>query len=167
MEFWVNLSAILQIPASIATVIGLSAVQIVHYYHKNRSPKQPPASPNTFPKVTTESSKSILGWLDLAMALLISSIASVITTFCIIFWVRMFSYLLVPEPNPQKTHAFDVLIKILNQELFGINFSDARFDIAFLIGIVPGVIIGAWAGRSFLRTLLKGKGLLDWLTCSW
>ncbi len=96
MDFWTNLSSILQIPASIVAVLGINAFQIIQYYRKNQlSSNKPLASSSHNVSVSNwldSSKKHELDWLDLAMALLIGGIISLIVTFFIVTYLRMCSY---------------------------------------------------------------------------
>lgn len=168
MTIWTDLSSIIQSLASVLAILGINAFQITQYYRKNRSSSHAPSATGsrTVPisKVSSPIKGQELDWLDLAMALLIGGTISLVTTFIILICLRLCSYyiFLPPYHAASKVSLSEALYHLI-QDVVAINFTDPRFDFAFIVGIIPGTIIGAWNGRSVLRTLAKGKGIMDWL----
>ena len=136
--------------------------------HKSQEQEHEASQTTTKPVLYSQKSISAqeqnLDRLDLAMALLIGGTISLFTTFLTIVCLRSCSYyiFLPPYHNNSKLSLSESLYYFI-QDVVAINFSDPRFDFAFAIGLIPGTIIGAWNGRSILRTLAKGKGIIDWL----
>jgi hypothetical protein len=88
------------------------------------------------------------------MALLVASIPSVYFTYMTTCLVRVITYLPFPAKKSELPSLKDVL---------AFNFHDPRFIIGLAFGILTGMIVGGWIGRSALRNFSQGKGLIDWL----
>lgn len=148
MDVVINTLGIL---SAVATISGFSVAQVISYYRKNSSkiytPKTSSPSQNIShgPLPNNKSDK-----ITLSFALLIGISISLFSVYMITALIRTISYF----PFPVDKANFPSI-----RLLLAINFTDPRFDVALVIGIIAGIVTGAWMVREAIELLFEYRKL--------